>query len=228
MSDSENNDIVLHKEYDFTEFDLKAIEQFESEGLPGVASIDDKAMINMMSLYLSGKTYREIARITRKKKMLVLYISKKFNWYAKKIEYLRDLEETMVQRTLEAKLMGHDFLLQVKHYFEKKIGSNITRYLATNDESFAEKIDLKEIDRYIKTFEALEKLSTIRSRSEKNSPSIGLNVGDGVTITKKGDNSLEISPKQKAIGDVLKELADFRRKEGSQNEQEKEEKNDEN
>jgi hypothetical protein len=210
------------KIHDFTGFDLKAIEKYKEDGLPGIASLDDPTIIRMMELYLGGKTYREISQVTNKPKAMILYISDKFGWYIKKAEYLRDLEETMIQRTLEAKLVGQDFLLQLKSFFEKKIGHNINNYLRTGDAKFAGDIDLKEVDKYIKTFETLEKLTEVKARGSKSdkgaAPAVGLNLGDGVTIERIGDNKVEVTPKQKTVGDMLKQFADLRRQENDKKE----------
>jgi hypothetical protein len=210
------------KSHDFTEIDLKKIEEFKQDGLPGIATLPDATALRMMELYLAGKTYREISHLTSKPKAMVLYLSQKLSWYEKKVEYLRDLEETMVRRTMEAKLVGQDFLLQIKQLFEKKIGDKIANYLRTGDEKFANEIDLKEIDKYIKTFETLDKLTEVRVRAPKSdkpaAPAVGLNLGDGVTIERVGDNKVEVTPKQKTIGDMLKQFADYRREENEKKE----------
>jgi hypothetical protein len=218
-ANNEDGTVEVVKTSDFTHFDTKAVEEYKNKGMPGLDKLDDVTAVRMMEMYLSGKTYREISHVTNKSKAMVLYLSSKFEWYPKKIEYLRDLEETMVRRTIESRLVGQDFLLQLKQLFEKKIGDKIADYLRTNDVKFANEIDLKEVDKYIKTFEALDKLTGERvkaSKSDKSSaPAVGLNLGDGVTIKKVGENEVEVTPKQKKIGDMLKELADFRREEDS-------------
>lgn len=225
----ENKDIEVLKTTDFTDFEEKAIQEYEEAGLPGIASVEDSVLLNMMELYLGGKTYREISKITRRPKNVVLYLSKKFGWYPKRVEYLRDIQENVIQRTLEARLVGQDFLLQIKHFFERKIGKKITKYLESNSEADGDAIDLKEIDKYIKTFETIDNLSAFkRSKDSGSNPTVGLNVGDGVTIKKTGENTVEVTPKQKAIGDMLKELADFRRDESVRNDSVKEKKRNEN
>jgi hypothetical protein len=225
MSENENKALDQVKTHDFTPFDLKKIQEFQDSGLPGVANLPESTALTMMELYLAGKTYREISQVTNKPKALVLYLSQKLGWYEKKAEYLRDLEETMIRRTMEARLVGQDFLLQIKQLFEKKIGNKINNYLRTGDESFANDIDLKEIDKYIKTFETLDKLTEARVRAPKSdkpaAPAVGLNLGDGVTIERVGDNKVEVTPKQKTIGDMLRQLADLRREENEKKEESK-------
>ena len=74
----------------------------------------------------------------------------------------------------------------------------------------ANEINLKDIAAYIKTLEALSK--STGAFAEPKAPAVGLNLGEGVTVSKKDDGSVEITPKQKAVGEILKQLADERRK----------------
>jgi len=128
-------------------------------------------------------------------------------------EYIHELEMHMRQKVLESKIESQDFLLQLGHMFRKKIGQNINRYLQTDDTRFANDIDLKEVDRYLKIVDTLHKLS---NDAKEGKPIVGLNMGDGVVITKKGNNEVEITPKQRGIGEALKQFADMRREEEAQ------------
>jgi hypothetical protein len=127
-------------------------------------------------------------------------------------EYMIDLEQNIRGRLLEARMVNQDFLLQMIQMWQKKIGSKMNKYLATNNEEFANEIDLKDIDKYLKTLDILQRISA-EPKSGGN-PTVGLNLGEGVTIERHG-NTVEITPKTKAIGDMLKQFADFRREEES-------------
>lgn len=214
---SEDNKPVIPEQpkNDFTQKDLEVIKAYEEGGLQGVGIVDEKAMANMLDLYLSGKTYRQISTIMEIKKEIVLYMSYKFNWFDLRQDYLTDLESSMRGRVIEAKLVSQDFILQLQTMWHKKIGSKVTKYLATGNEEFIKELDLKEIDKYLKTAELLQKLAGEgKSLTTDNTrPMVGLNAGDGVTIVKKGENEIEITPKSKAIGDALKMFADARREE---------------
>lgn len=200
-------------ENDFTQKDLAVIQAYQEAGLPGIATVDETKLTRILEMYLAGKTYRQIARTMQVEKQLVMYLSYKFGWFVVRKEYLDDLEENIRARVLAAKVTNQDFLLQLQQMWQKKIGSNINKYLATDNVDFANAIDLKEVDKYLKTVEMLHKLSGEKpaNAGDNNRPMVGLNAGDGVTITKTGDNSVEITPKAKVIKDQLKELADFRR-----------------
>lgn len=201
---------------DLTERDLNIVKKYIEDGLPGIGTVDETKIARMFDLYLSGKTYRQVSMILGQKKEIVLYLSHKFDWATKRMEYLVDLEQSMHGRMMEAKVVNQDFLLQLVHMWQKKIGSKINKYLATNNEEFANSIDLKEVDKYLKTVEILHRLNTEKMAGMSN-PAIGLNVGDGITVTKKGDNEVEITPKQKSVGALLKEFADMRRASENEN-----------
>lgn len=197
---------------DLTSNDLEIVKQYMDAGLPAIATIDEVKMSRILDMYLSGRTYRQIAMIVSVPKQMILYLSHKFNWFQIRQEYLIDLEANSRQRVLEAKIVNQDFLLQLQQMWRKKIGNNIVKYQATDNVDFANSIDLKEVDRYLKSVEMLHRLASEKAPGQPN-PAVGLNLGEGVTVVRKGDNTVEITPKNKAISDMLKEFADFRREE---------------
>lgn len=213
MSEQQNPPMLMEEPTtDLTPIDMERINEYVAAGLPAVASIDDVKLTRILDMYLSGRTYRQIAMTMAVPKQVVLYLSHKFNWFQVRQEYLVDLEANARQRVLESKILNQDMLMQLQQMWRKKIGSNINKYLATDNVDFANAIDLKEVDKYLKTVEMLHKLGSERAPGQPN-PTVGLNLGDGVTITKKSDSEVEITPKNKAIGDMLKQFADFKREE---------------
>lgn len=199
---------------DFSADDLVKIQDFKDRGLPGLDRVAEVQMERMMNLYLEGKNYHQISRIMRLPKVMIMYLSERFGWCEMRVEYLNDLQTHLHIRTVESKIASQDFLFQLQHMFQKKIGRKIQEYLQTDNESVADQINLKEVDKYVKVIEAIDKITTDRLPKDKDGrPLIGLNIGEqGVTITKKSDNTMEITPKDKTIGDKLKEFADMRRK----------------
>lgn len=202
---------------DFSDLDLEKIEQFKLEGMPGLAKIKDVEVKNIVDLYLSGKSYTQISKVTRLPRVLIMYLSEKWNWFDLKLEFIEDIEANHRNRITESKIRSQDFLLDVQMMYEKKIGKKINKYFATNDDSSVESIDPKDLEKYLKVIEILHKVTAI-SASQKGSdqskqPAIGLNVGDGVTIERTNKDTMEITPKQKIVSSVLKDLADKRRRE---------------
>lgn len=199
-------------EHDFSDSDLKIIAKYVEEGLPGIAAIDEPKMFKILDLYLSGKTYRQITMIAKVPKAPVLFLSQKYNWFSMKQDYQLELEKGMHERIISAKISSQDFLINLTQMWEKKISSKISMYLSSDNELFTEQIDLKEIDKYLKTIEVLHKLSGGIPSGDKG-PAVGLNLGSGVTISKTNDGAVEITPHAQKQSDVLKKYAEFRRDE---------------
>jgi antitoxin component of MazEF toxin-antitoxin module len=206
------------KETDITPKELVKIAEFKEAGMPGLASIAQNQVVltKALDLYMSGKTYVEISKIAGIKKEIVLYLAHKFDWYGAKMEQLTILDANIKDRILQANLVNKDFVLQIQQFFLKKIGSKITRYLATGDDEIANKIDGKDLDRYQKYVELLDKLTTEKP-STLRQPTVGLNLGEGVSVKKVGENEVVITPKNKTVSEMLKELADLKRQEESKN-----------
>jgi hypothetical protein len=215
----QNDAEVIEPTTDLSPIDMEKIQKFAEAGLPGLATVDEPTLARMMNLYLEGKPYTQIARLVKVDKPLVLYLSHRFNWYLARREYLHELEATIRNRIIESKIVSQDFLLQLTHLWQKKIGKKINQYLSTEDDSHADGINLKEVDKYLKTIEMLHKITTDGpSASKPQAPAVGLNLGDGVTIKKIGENEVEVTPKNKSIGEMLKQFADYRRDESNKKE----------
>lgn len=197
---------------DLSKKDMVRIQEFKDAGMPGIAKLTEVDYARMISLYLDGITYHEISLMTRIPKVVIMTCSQRYNWFETRLEYMHELAEKSKFRALEAKLKAQDFLLTLGSVFQKKIGKHARAYLSTDDEAHVEKIDMKDVVHYLKIVDQLQKLTEENAASGKSStPAVGLNLGEGVTITKNGDNSVEITPKSKKIGDLLREFADSRR-----------------
>ena len=64
---------------DFTDAEVEKINTFVSNGCVGLETLvkDEYKVNNLFALYMSGKTYIEISKISRVKKDLVLYMAAK-------------------------------------------------------------------------------------------------------------------------------------------------------
>lgn len=213
---SENNlPVAAEATTDISDEDFKKVQKYIEDGLPGIDKIDENKLHRIIDLYLSGSTYWQISNYTDVKRVAILYLSSKHNWYLAKREYLSELDRQMKARVIDAKLVSQDFLLQLTQMFEKRIGQQISKYLATGDSAHADEINLKEIDKYIKAVETLRGLGEDGKDSKGRNPAVGLNVGAGVTIEKTGENTVTITPnaKEKTTEDMLAQFANARRAE---------------
>ena len=88
----------------------------------------------------------------------------------------------------------------------------MTRFMATGDDEIANSVDRKDLEFYMKSVDLLDRISTEKIPTNHR-PTVGLNLGDGVTVRKVGENEVQITPKQKTHADMLKEFADMKRTE---------------
>lgn len=213
MSDSKEISIIPHS--DFTMKDLETIEKFKEDGMLGLHTIKDTDCERCMGLYLDGKSYRQIAQLTKINKTVILFLAHKFKWFEIRTEYLDELHATLKGKIIEAKLQDQEFLLHLSLAYKKKIGKNIDQYLRTDDTEFYDKIDNKDLGTLMKVMEMLHRLSS-ENLGEKP-PLVGLNgMGEGVNITKTGPNSVEITPKQSPFSSKLKQFAELKREQEKQ------------
>lgn len=198
---------------DISNEDMTKVTKFTEDGMPGLHKVDEPTLYRMTDMYLSGSTYWQIANALGLSRPLVLYVSHTYGWYPAKREYLVELQEKIKGRVIDSKLVSQDFLLLLTQAWQKKISKQLQRYLATDDPSHTDEIDLKEVGQLLKTIEMINSLSSDGKDSKGRSPAVGLNLGDGVTIERSGDNKVTITPKEKTLGDMLKKFADNRRAE---------------
>lgn len=198
---------------DISEKDMEKVNKFMSDGLPGLAKLGESDFHRMTEMYMSGSTYHQISNSTGHARSLILYLSHTFGWFPARREYLHELQEKVKSRIIDSKLESKDFLLLYIQASQKRIGKNLKKYLSTDDESHANEINLKEVAQLLKTIEVLQGLDSEGKDSKGKTPAVGLNLGDGVTIERSGDNKVTITPKEKTVGDMLKKFADKRREE---------------
>jgi len=197
---------------DLSELDQKRIQKYEGDGLPGLYQVKEEHVARMLDLYLAGKPYVQISRILKLDKILIMYLSQKYNWYIARQEMHHELEATIRNRVIESKVISQDFLLQLSHLFQKKLGKQIQSYLSTDDESHANAIDPKDVAQALKIMETLERMSSDAAVGKPLAPAVGLHLGEGgVTMTKNEDGSVDITPRQQTVKEMLRKFADEER-----------------
>jgi len=211
VSDEEIKAVTLVPVADYTMKDLEQIQKFKDDGLLGLHAITDVDCERSMALYMDGKTYRQIASILKINKTVILFLSHKFKWFEMRRDYLDELHATMKDKITESKLQSQEFLLNLVSAYQKKISRNINNYLRTDNEEFTDRIDNKDIGTVLKIMELLHKLDHETMGMPGDKSLVGLNgLGEGVTITKTGSNSVEITPKS-PFSSKLKEFAELKR-----------------
>lgn len=216
----------LDKRKEFTTKDLAELEDFKSQGLPEIASIAPEVLKKIMEFYLEGRTFREISITLKVKRVAVMFLSQRFNWWDLRKDYIEEMQNQITQRVIDSKLSSQTFLLKLVHNWERRMTKRIDEYQRSGEEPMGGVIDFKEVDKYLKTVEVLHKITSENYDKLRAPPSpIGLNVGDGVTVQKNG-NTLTISPvaRERTVAEMLRQVADAKRQEDEEKQKLKEEK----
>lgn len=206
-----SNALTIIPESDLMESEKNAVQEYIESGLPGIADINETQLYRMVDLYMGGSTYTQISVILRVKKTIVLYLAHSNNWFLAKREYLNEIQEKMRNRVIDSKLRNQEFTLLVVQAYQKKITEQLTKFLSTNDPAHMEEVDLKELGQLMKVIEMVNGLDETGKDKQGKTPAIGLNIGDGVSIQKTGDNTVSITPNRANIGDMLRGIADSQR-----------------
>lgn len=199
----------LEPQTDLTVTDVMKVEEYTQKGMPGLASLTEAQLTRVMDLYLSGKTYTQISSVLNIKRVTVMYLSHKFDWFAVRRDFMREMDGSIKARLMEEKIRNQDFLLSLTQFFQEKIGKQVNKYLKTGNEEDSN-LSMKDLEKFFKAVELLNKFET-SPRKPGDSAAVGLNVGDGVNIKKISENEVEITPKAQVAASMLKRLADSRR-----------------
>jgi hypothetical protein len=201
---------------DFTDDEVEKVNTYVSNGSIGLETIvkDEHKMNSLFGLYMAGKTYEEISKISRVKKDIVLYLSAKMRWYEKRMEYLEDIQRQMTKKLSYTRIESLNFISDLINCHHKYYGDEINRYLQTNDRTIIENLDLKSLTQYFKSIEILEKIlnPTNVTKGGGSGTTININaIGSKIDAT---DDSIQITPSN--TGDILKALANLKDKKKSE------------
>jgi hypothetical protein len=191
--------------------DAETLKRYIEIGMPNIGSILPDNIMRMFEMYVSGKNYIQISNITRIPKVAILFLSQRHDWFQKRMDMFDDMAINTEKRLQETKLSGQNFLIDWNQAEQTRMQRNIDKYRATGDEKFLDNINGKSIERWMKSFDLMHKTGGAANLAKQ--PLVGINVGEGATLTRTSDNTIEVTPKQKAMGNMLKELANQRREE---------------
>ena len=194
-------------DHDFEEKEVEKIKTYVANGLIGLQSVvkDEHKVNAMFGLYMEGKTYTEISKISKTKKDIVLYLSAKLKWYEQRMDYLEDIQSKMVQTLKTTKIQSLSFIQTLITMQHKYYGDVINQYLMTGNRDLIDGLDLKQLTQYFKSIEILERtLNPTNVKSPKGGTTVNINTQGG-TVEQIDDKTLEITPG--VTGDVLRALA---------------------
>jgi hypothetical protein len=204
-------DLITFPE-DMTEEEKTMLMEFKQSGCPGVGSIDEQLVFQFCELYMSGKTYGEIAQFTKQKKPLVLYMSSYGKWHEKRMKHFQSISETMLSKVHQARLNGINSLTTLINAYTQMIDAKSSESIAKNDPKILESLQRKEVAHYYKAMELLNKLMLevgAKSVSAKGN-NVNINVGNNATITQTDPNTIEVSANDSSAK-ILEELVKNKR-----------------
>jgi len=193
-------------EHDFNEEQAEALQDYIKNGKPGLTSVKDTDIFKWTELYMSAKSYEEIAKITNSKRDLILYMSAKGNWCAKRLAYYENISDNMREKLKQTKLNSLNTVSSAVNGLGKYFGDKFNKFIATKDASVIEDLDTKLLAQYYKSMEVLEKIvGEAPNRVGKDGPTVNVNVGSSATVEQVDEQTIEIT--DDTAGDILKYLA---------------------
>lgn len=195
---------------DMHEDEQKSLQDFISNGCPGLTKIEDSKVFKWFELYMSGKNYAEISQITKEKKDLIMYIAHKSKWHDKRMQYYSDISMSLTNKLKRVKLESANTVANAISALGKYYNDQFNKYLLTNDKGIIETMDTKTLAQYYKSIEVLDKIITPPTEDTSKQPVVNVNVNSGTKVEQKDDQTIEITTED-AAGDLLKALAKYQR-----------------
>lgn len=201
---------------DMTPDENKSLQDYISNGCPGLIKIDDSKVFQCLELYMAGKSYAEIAHISKTPRDLIMYISYKAKWCEKRTNYYSEMASGLTNKIRNVKLQSADTVANAITAMGKYFNDSFNKYLSTNDKSVIENLDTKNLTLYYKSLEVLEKIISPSGTSESDKTQVNINLGSGgATVTQVNDKTVDISTNpvesDEAAAELLKSLARYQR-----------------
>lgn len=220
----DNKEITKTKESDFSEEEKRSLQEWRDNNMPGLHSLNQDKAFSWFKLYMAGKTYSEIAKMTGTKKDLILFVSERNNWLKLKMTHFSDISTNMLQKYKEAKLESLNTMTTMVSALNKYFGSKFDKYLKTNDNDVLESIDSKMLAQYQKVNESIDKIvaemtgnsSDDRGRGSGSSmPTININMNGKSSVTQKDDSVIDINSEEDGdleVREILDNLSKLKKK----------------
>ena len=200
---------IIERNSPFTEEEQVIIRDYKSNGKPGIARIKDDDIAQLFDLYMSGKTYKEIAKLSSITLCIVLYLSEQFDWHGKKMTHFNDLIAGMTDKLTQIKLETTNTLNTTISAMNKYFGDSFNKYLQTGNKEVMEGVDTKLLVQYYKAVDTLSKLTApvkIDSGSDSHpNPAVNINLNGNTTVQTPNNETIEITKEN--AGDVLKMMS---------------------
>ena len=212
----ENNRLTTRGSGDFSPEEVASLQDYKKNGCPALVKKTEADFFQWFELYMSGKTYSEIAKITNTKRDLILYTSDKGNWHNKRMQYYSDLSDNMLQKCEASKIETLNTVTTMVSALNKYFGNKFDKFLKTKDETIIEELDTKLLAQYYKATEAIDKIIGGAVDNDGNGkPLVNITMTGGGRVTQTGKNSVDIETegtmKEKEVGEILANLSKLKK-----------------
>jgi hypothetical protein len=192
---------------DFSQEEKEALQDYIKNGCPSLVTVTESKVFEWFELYMSGKSYSEIANITSSKRDLILYISYKSKWHESRSSYIASLSANLASKITQTKLESLNTVQTIVSALGKSIEGKMNTYLKTKDEGLMAQVSKDDLRNYFKGLEVFEKL--VSEPKEGGGKGVTINIGTDSTITQKDENVVEVSTASSA--EKLRKLAEEKR-----------------
>lgn len=199
---------------DMTPEEKKSLMEFKANGCPELSTITESLVFKWMNLYMAGKSYHEIQKITKSKKDLILYISERSKWNEKRLQYFGNISANLLAKLKESRDESANTVTSMLASFNRYYGGKFDKYLVSGDDSVIENLDLKMLANYYKSIDLIDKMlqdsvapKQATSVESKKAPNININVNTGHTVEQIGEETVEINPAVPTASEILRALA---------------------
>ena len=202
---------------DFNDDEKESLKDWELNNRPGIHGITEDKSFEWFRLYMSGKSYGEIAAATRSKKDLILFASRSQKWFDRKTEYYSDISANVLNKYKEAKMESLSTLTTAVSAMNRYFGDKFTKYIQSNDENVIKNIDSKMLAQYHKINESMDRIvAEITGKSnDENTPLLNINMTGNATIKQVDDKTIEIDSdseiKEEQVKDILNNLSKLKK-----------------
>lgn len=215
---SENLPEVRNYQVDFSQEDVQALEAFNTAGRPNIARISETEIFSWFNLYMSGRTYQEIAKETKADLNHVLFIADKYTWADKKAAHFENIMARIQTKMDTVKLEGVSFLYDLLSFTHSLYSEDIVEFIKTKDKSIAARVDLRVVDKYTKIVDAINKLTESpedwlkrtkqNAQANANRPIVNVNIENANIQQKDNEMTIDVGSGKS----VISQLAEMKKK----------------
>lgn len=199
---------------DMTKEEKEVVQEFIANGCPGLLRVQDGDIFKYFQLYMSGKTYAEIATITKSNKDLIMYLAYKSRWMEHRFKHYENISLNILDKVKQVKLDSANNLVTIIKALGKYCEQKYNAYLSTNDNSTIEKLDKAIVTQYYKSIELLDKILSEEGGDENTKPKgpfVNINMGMGANATVKQVDANTIEVTDETAGELMKSLAGMKK-----------------